>query len=53
MAEQNSQSIAFPKLTDSQIIAIDNLATLKSFQDGEMLFEAGESSFKGCVAKTA
>jgi len=51
MAEQNSQSTAFPKLTDSQIIAIDNLATLKSFQDGERLFEAGESDFKFFVIK--
>ena len=51
MVEQNSHNTAFPKLTDAQIAALDQFATLKSCQDGETLFEAGESDFKFFVVK--
>ncbi len=51
MAEKTIQSIAFPKLDDSQLAALDEFAVLKSFQNEEMLFEAGESEFKFFVVK--
>lgn len=52
MAEPNIQSIAFPKLDDSQLTALDEFAALKAFKDGDKLFEAGESDFKFFVVKT-
>lgn len=52
MAEKNIHSIAEPKLDDSQIAALDEFAALKSFKDGETLFDAGESEFKFFVVKT-
>lgn len=51
MTEDN-HSIAFPKLNDSQLAALDEFATLKSCKDEEMLFKAGESDFKFFVVKT-
>ena len=51
MTQQNLESIAFPKLDDSQITALDQFATSKSFTDGETLFHAGESDFKFFVIK--
>ena len=46
MVEKNIHDLAYPKLTDSQLNALDKFAILKSFQDGEILFEAGESALK-------
>ena len=53
MVEKNIYDLAYPKLTESQLKALDKFAVLKSFQDGEILFEAGESAFKFFVIKTA
>ena len=52
MIENNIQKSAYPKLTESQIESLDEFSVLKSFRDGEKLFEAGQSSFKFFVIKT-
>ena len=46
MSEQNPEQIAFPRLSDEQLAALDEFAACQSFQDGEMLFKVGESDFK-------
>ena len=48
--KQDLEQIAFPKLGDEQIAALDEVAT-QSFQDGETLFAVGESDFKFFVVK--
>lgn len=52
MVDKNIYNLAYPKLTDTQLDALDKFAVLKSFQDGEILFKAGESNFKFFVIKT-
>ena len=52
MLEKNIYDLAYPKLTESQLKALDKFAVLKSFQDEEILFKAGESAFKFFVIKT-
>lgn len=52
MTEQNLEKIAFPKLDDKQLAALDEFAACKSFQDGETLFKVGESDFKFFVVKS-
>lgn len=52
MVEKNIYDLAYPKLTESQLKALDKFAVLKSFQDEEILFKAGESAFKFFVIKT-
>lgn len=52
MNENNLHDIAYPKLTESQLEALDKFAVLKSFQDGEKLFVAGQSDFRFFVVKT-
>jgi thioredoxin reductase (NADPH) len=44
-------SIAFPKLNESQIESLARFSTCKSFQAGELLFAAGERDFKFFVVK--
>lgn len=52
MAEQDTiQTIAFPKLDDAEIAALGAFTTLKSFKEGEALFEAGEKGFKFFVIR--
>ena len=52
MVDKSIYNIAYPKLTDTQLNALDKFAVLKSFQDGEILFQAGESDLKFFVVKT-
>ncbi len=55
MSEQNFKEkypAAFPKLNDGQIAAIAEIAECKTYQDGEVLFRAGEVEFKFHVIKS-
>ncbi len=52
MIDQSQHPIAFPKLNDEQIAALDKFATLKTFQPGETLFAAGDRDFKFFVIKS-
>lgn len=45
MDQTDLNSIAFPKLSDDQLNALDEFATLKTCNDGESLFSAGDSDF--------
>ena len=45
MNDRNQQR-AFPKLTDEQLSALAKFTNLKSYDDGECLFNAGDSDFK-------
>ena len=36
------QELAFPKLSDSEIEGLAELATICSFRDGELVFQAGQ-----------
>ena len=51
MTKDNLQQMAFPQLTDKQLSALAKFTTLKSYQDGEHLFKAGDSDFKFFVIK--
>ena len=46
------RAVAFPKLTDEHIATLARFTTLKTFQPGEMLFEAGERDFKFFIVKS-
>ena len=46
-----SQQRAFPKLTDEQLSALAKFTSLKTYHDGEYLFEAGDRDFKFFVIK--
>jgi len=54
MPESDLLSIAFPKLTDSQIESLGRCADakLRKFSPGEKLFEVGQRDFKFFVVKT-
>ncbi|PSO56562.1 MAG: thioredoxin reductase [Cyanobacteria bacterium QH_10_48_56] len=52
MVAPTLHSIAFPKLDNAQIAALNKFAASKFFPDGEILFKAGESDFKFFVVKT-
>ena len=51
MGKNNLEQKAFPQLTDEQLSALAKFTTLKSYQDGENLFQAGDSDFKFFVIK--
>ena len=51
MGKNNLEQLAFPQLTDEQLSALAKFTTLKSYQDGENLFKAGDSDFKFFVIK--
>ena len=46
MGNKKLESLAFPRLTDEQLSALARFTTLKTFNDGEFLFRAGDSDFK-------
>ncbi len=48
----DQRAIAFPKLSDAQIAALDKFSTIKRFQAGEALFTAGERDFKFFIVKS-
>lgn len=52
MTSQTLDDIAHPKLDDTQIAALDELAARKTFQAGQILFKAGESGFKFFVVRS-
>jgi thioredoxin reductase (NADPH) len=54
MAEYNLQSIAFPKLDETQIARLSSCTTAvsRSFQDGQTLFAVGERNMKFFVVKS-
>lgn len=47
-----NESILFPKLNKPQIAEIEKRAELKSFQDGEILYETGTRNFNCYVVKS-
>ena len=51
MGKDNLEQQAYPQLTDEQLSALAKFTTLKSYQDGENLFKAGDSDFKFFVIK--
>ena len=55
MDEHNLHTVAFPKLSDSQIAALGRCAeaSLKRYRSGEKLFEVGERGFKFFVVKSS
>jgi len=54
MAEHDLRSVAFPKLDESQLAALDRcpLTKLAQYRDGEKLFKAGDRDFKFYVIKS-
>ena len=50
--EEKIYGLAYPKLTNSQLSALDRFAVLTTYRDEEILFEAGESTLKFFVIKT-
>lgn len=54
MAEHNLDDVAFPKLNEAQIKMLGRCggATLKKYQDGEILIRAGDHDFKFFVVKS-
>ena len=46
-----SDSILFPRLNQSQIAQIEKRAELKSYQDGEVLYQTGTRDFSSYVVK--
>ena len=54
MAEHDLHAVAFPRLDEAQMAALERcpLTTLKRYRDGEKLFEAGERDFKFFVVKS-
>src|ERR1700730_10647995 len=54
MAEHDLEAVAFPKLDEAQLAALERcpLTVLKRCRDGEKLFEAGDKDFKFYVVKS-
>jgi thioredoxin reductase (NADPH) len=54
MAEHDLRSVAFPKLDESRLAALDRcpLTKLAQYRDGEKLFKAGDRDFKFYVIKS-
>ena len=54
MAEHDLHAVAFPRLDEAQLAALDGcpLTKLKHFRDGEKLFEAGERDCNFFVVKS-
>ena len=54
MAEHDLQSVAFPKLDEAQMAALDRcpLTKLPRYRDGEKLFKVGDRDFKFFVIKS-
>ena len=54
MAEHDLRSVAFPKLDESQLAALDRcpLTKLAQYRDGEKLFKAGDRDFNFYVIKS-
>ncbi len=54
MAEHDLQSVAFPKLSDAQMAALDRclLTRRQRYRNGEMLFKVGDRNFKFFVVKS-
>ena len=54
MAEHDLQSVAFPKLNEAQMAALDRclLTRRQRYRDGEMLFKVGDRDFKFFVVKS-
>lgn len=50
-APTSAEQKAFPTFTDSQIRKLQNFASLKSFKDGEIPWEAGDVDFNFHVIK--
>jgi thioredoxin reductase (NADPH) len=48
----DQRAIAFPKLSPAQIAALGKFSTVKAFQAGEKLFEAGDRDFKFFIVKS-
>ena len=51
MSKTDLEAIAFPRLSDKQLDAIDDVATLCAFPDGAALFEAGDTDFRFFVVR--
>jgi hypothetical protein len=53
MAEHDLESIAFPRLDESQMAELERCtgAARKKYRDGEILFSAGQQDFKFFVIK--
>lgn len=52
MAERTLQDLAFPRLTDEQIAIIAKSARLKCCNEGDTLFDLGETGMKFYVVKS-
>jgi thioredoxin reductase (NADPH) len=54
MAEHDLHAVAFPRLDEAQMVALErcSLAKLKRYVEGEKLFEAGGRDFKFFVVKS-
>ena len=54
MAEHDLQSVAFPKLSEAQMAALDRclLTRRQRYRDGETLFKVGDRDFKFFVVKS-
>ena len=54
MAEHDLQSVAFPKLNEAQMAALDRclLTRRQHYRDGETLFKVGDRDFKFFVVKS-
>ena len=54
MAEHDLHSVAFPKLDEAQMAALERcpLTSSSDYRDGEKLFEAGDRDFKFFVVKS-
>ena len=54
MAEHDLQSVAFPKLSEAQMAALDRclLTRRQRYRDGETLFKVGDRNFKFFVVKS-
>ena len=54
MAEHDLQSVAFPKLNEAQMAALDRclLTRRQQYRDGETLFKVGDRDFKFFVVKS-
>ena len=54
MAEHDLHAVAFPRLDEAQMVALErcSLTKLKRYVEGEKLFESGERDFKFFVVKS-
>src|SRR5687767_15989255 len=54
MPEHDLHAVAFPKLDDAQLAALERCpkASLKQYRNGEKLFNAGDREFKFFVVKS-